>query len=158
MVTTTPHPHPTPPPPPKKKNPKQQKTNNNKKTHHKYAIRRLWTNFIQTCHNDRCCGTAQFDTTLFYIDFVSRFQEFEKGSTDAPIILHDFRLIGMKFGILLRRVINLRLILFHLLIIHVRKSYLCDVVKKCTIGLYSDIYTPISFRLGMMTETAKLFI
>ena len=30
--------------------------------------------------------------------------------------------------------------------------------KNFNVGLYSDIYRPISFKLGMMIETTKLYI
>ena len=40
-----------------------------------------------------------------------------------------------------------------------REPYLCDFVKKdINDCLYSDIYRPVSFNLGLMIETTKLYI
>ena len=42
-----------------------------------------------------------------------------------------------------------------------RELYLCDLVKKnehFNIGLYSGIYRLISFKLGIMIESTKLYI
>ena len=59
----------------------------------------------------------------------------------------------MEVGILLRLdgVMNLILILSHLFSIQRREFYKSDFVKeKFNIGLYSDIYWPVSFKIGMM--------
>ena len=65
----------------------------------------------------------------------------------------------MEFGTLLRFVgpMKLMLILSRLFSIQGIESYLCDVIFFLSyVGLYSDIYRPISFEHGMM-ETTKLY-
>ena len=37
-------------------------------------------------------------------------------------------------------------------------SYMISIKASFYIGLYSDIYRPISFKHGMMIETTKFFI
>ena len=57
---------------------------------------------------------------------------------------------------------NLILILFRPFNIQWRESVFCDFVKennnKKYIGLYSDIYRVISFKLGVMVGTTMLYI
>ena len=66
----------------------------------------------------------------------------------------------MEFGILLRFVelMNLKLILNSCFSIQGREPYLYDFIKiNFYIGLYSKIYWPISFQLGLMIEITKLY-
>ena len=69
--------------------------------------------------------------------------------------------IRMSFGVPLRLVgvINLMLIWSCKLNVQGREPYLYDFVKQnFNIGLHSDIYRPVSFKLSMMVETTKLYI
>ena len=71
----------------------------------------------------------------------------------------DFRLIWMECGVLLRPigVRNPILLLPWPFNIQGKEPYLCGFVKKkFNIGLYSDIYRSISFKLGMKIETTNL--
>ena len=84
-----------------------------------------------------------------------------QAKTSAPIFSRSFPLISMEFDIPLRLVdvVILILILFRPLCMQGREPYSCQFIKKIfNIGLYSDIYGPISVKLGMMIETAKLCI
>ena len=47
---------------------------------------------------------------------------------------------------------------YYLVYSYSRESYLCDSEKKIMVGLYSNIYKPIYFKLGMLTETTKSYI
>ena len=83
-----------------------------------------------------------------------------------------FQLIWMGFCILLRlvRVMNLILIFIssshfsrvsRLVIFQGIEPYLCDFVRgkePSNIGLYSDIYRPVSFKLAIMIGTTKFFM
>ena len=68
----------------------------------------------------------------------------------------------MEFGKLVRLydVMNLIHILSHPFNIQGREPYLPEFVggKTFNIGWYSDIYRPISFKLGMIVETTKLYV
>ena len=59
-------------------------------------------------------------------------KECEKAKTSVPIISSSFKLIWMEFGILLRlvEVMNLILILACVFNIQGREPYLCDFIKK----------------------------
>ena len=73
----------------------------------------------------------------------------------------------MEFGILVRLVGVMKLVLIacRTFIIQMR-TYLCGYAKKNKqtnkqnfyVGLYSDVYRPISFKLGLIIETTKLYI
>ena len=86
--------------------------------------------------------TVHFDTRLIDLGHDSRSQKCEKANTSAAIISQTFQLIWMEFGVQLRLVgvMNLILVLSCPLSIQGRQPYLCDFVKmKVRIGLYSDI-------------------
>ena len=54
---------------------------------------------------------------------------------------------------------NLIHIWYHPFSIQGRAPYLYDFVRKTfNVGLYSDICRPVSFKLGLMTETTQLYI
>ena len=97
--------------------------------------------------------------TFWYWSLHSRSQECKKVSTFAAIISQSFQTICMEFGILLRLVGVMNVILFN---IQERESYFCDfVIKKpptFSVDFYSDIYWPISFKLGVLIENTKLCI
>ena len=67
----------------------------------------------------------------------------------------------MEFDILSRLtgIMNFIRILFCPYSIEGREPYLCDFVEKnFNIGLYSDIYRPVSFKLCVMMKSFKLYI
>ena len=102
------------------------------------------------------------DTSLIDFDLNSRSQECEKANTSAPAISPSFQSIGIEFGMLLILVgvMNLILILSCPFNIQGREPNLYDFVKKknFNVGLYSDIYRLISFKLCMLIKTTKLYI
>ena len=118
------------------------------------------SSMVQNWFDDRYYWSLHSDTSLTDLD--SRSQECEKAKTSAPIISQSFQIIWMKFGLLLRFVhlMNFMLTLFWPFSIQWRVPSLCDFVfkKHFKIGLYSDIYIPISFKLGMMIRISKLYI
>ena len=75
------------------------------------CIQTLWMDFIQTCCDDTYYWTLHFDTSLTDIDLDSVSQECKKAKHSVPIISHSFQLILMEFGVLLRVVDVMNLIL-----------------------------------------------
>ena len=76
----------------------------------------------------------------------------KRKNNSGPVISQRFQSISIQFVILIRLVciINLILNLSCPFVIQRRKSYLFDFIKKnVNVGLYSDIYTLISFKLGI---------
>ena len=61
----------------------------------------------------------------------------------------------MEFLVLLKLVCFL---LIHLIFKGEYPTYVISIKNKVNVGLYSDIYRPISFTLGVMIETTKLYI
>ena len=61
----------------------------------------------------------------------------------------------MEFGILLRLVGQMILIYNYILSrpSYVQENTLCAFLEKCSVGLCSEIYRMISFRLSMMVKT-----
>ena len=99
-----------------------------------------------------------------------RGRECEKTKPSAPIISHTFQSVCMEIDILLRLVgvMNLSFFLSRPFSFQGRNPYLCDFVKKTkqnnnkkhthlNVGLYSDIYRPIFFKLGMVIETTDSY-
>ena len=108
------------------------------------AFEYLRINFIQTWYDGRYYCTVQFDTSLFDLDFDSRSQENEKAKTSAPVISQSFQSVWMEFGLLLRlvRVMNLILLLLCSCNIQGREPYLCDFITKTTLTLaYIQAFT-----------------
>ena len=71
----------------------------------------------------------------------------------------------MGYAVRLAGLMNLILILFRLVNINGREPYWGDLKKKkkienknVSLTLHSNIYCPISFKLGMVTDTVELFI
>ena len=100
---------------------------------------------------------------MFMNHLVSRSQECKKAKTSALMISQSFQVIGMKFGIYcqlrLVSVMNLILCLCRPFNIQGRKSYLYDFsTKKFNIGLYLDIWRPLSFKCGITIGTTELYI
>ena len=75
--------------------------------------------------------TLHFDTSLLDFDLELRSQ-CEKANIPAPIISEKFKLIWMEFGIMLRLVgvMNLMLFLSPTFSIQGREPYLCDLTFK----------------------------
>ena len=80
-----------------------------------------------------------------------------KGHTFAAMISQSFQSVWMEFGVLLRLVGVMNLILVSCLFnIQGREPSMCDFVKKKKkFGLYSDIYRLISFKFDLMIGTTK---
>ena len=90
----------------------------------------------------------------------SRSQECEKAKTSAKIVSVFMSILYGMFSILLRfvGVMNLILILSCPICIRRRETYSREFVKNVNADLYLDIYESISFKLGMIIETTKLYI
>ena len=106
--------------------------------------------------------TASFHHFYWIWHWFKVTQDCEKAKTSLAIISQSFQLIWMELDLLLRTVgvVNLILMLSHLFCVQGKEPYFWDFVKKKSfnIGLYSDIYGQISFKLGIMIETTKLYI
>ena len=123
-----------------------------------HGFRRLWISSVQTCYDKRYYWILHFDISLTDLD--SRSKESKKAKA-APVISQTIQSNWMEFGILLRcvRVINLMLILSHSFNTQGKEPYLCDFFKEnVNLGLCSDIYRPIFFKLGTIIETTKFYI
>ena len=123
-----------------------------------HAFRQFWINLIQTFYDVRDCN-SNCDSSLTDLDHDSRSQEWDKVKTSVPIISQSFQSIWMVFGLLLRLVCVLDLILIscHPFHIQEREPYWFDL-RKNKLVLYSDNNKPISFKLGLMIETGRLYI
>ena len=114
---------------------------------------------IQVWYCDRYYSALRFYSSLTDLYLDSRSQECEKARNSVPVITQSFQSVVMEFGVLLRLcgVTNFMLIVSHSLNIQGRDAYLYDFINiNFNIGLYSDIYRPVSFKLGMMIESTKL--
>ena len=94
------------------------------------------------------------------LTFIQSQRSARKQKTSAPIISHSFQLISKEFGILLRLVdvMNHILILYRPFTFQKREPYFYDFIKKVNVGLYSDNYRSICFKLCVMIEITKLSI
>ena len=109
--------------------------------------------------------SMMIDTIELYIlilvwPLLWRSQECKKAKDYLPIISQNFQSIWMEFGVLSRLVgvMNLILILSHLFKGEDLTCMISFSKKKKYIGLYSDIYWPISCRLCIIVETNELYI
>ena len=124
---------------------------------------------VQTWYDVRFYWTLHFCTDLIDLDFDSRLRECKKANTSAPIISQRFQSISMVFGIELKvvGVMNLTLISSCPFTFQKREPCWCEFLKKnktkttttkTNVGLYSDIYRAISFKLFMRIGNTKLCI
>ena len=106
-----------------------------------FNIGHLQIYLLQTWSDDIYCYTLHFDTSTFLkgtsqsdLDLDSRSQGCKKANTSVAIISQSFSSIWMEFGIVLRLVgvVNLILILFYFcpFSIQGREPYLCDFIRK----------------------------
>ena len=117
-------------------------------------------NVFQTFSDDKHYCTVHFDTSLVNLDLNPRSHLFEKSKTSVIIFLQISHSIWMKLSMPSQSVGLPKLILEMFCIIDMqgRKLYLHDFVKYLfNIGLYSNAYEPVSFKLKMI-DTAKLHI
>ena len=136
---------------------------------------------IQKWYDDRYYCIPNFDISLIDLDLGSRSQECEKEKKPLRQLSHKhFNRFEWNFGKLLRLVnmmnLKLTLSLVHSIFIGEKPTYMISLENRnkqtkqqqqqqrdthrenFDIGLYSDIYRPISFKLGMMIEITKIYI
>ena len=75
-----------------------------------------------------CYWTLYFDSSLSDFDHDSSSQKCKKAETSAPVIPQSFQLIWVEFGILLRLVSMLDLILNSSIQYLGREPHLCDFI------------------------------
>ena len=142
----------------KQKQKQKQKTLEKQAREHAFGCLRM--DLIQSWYDDKYYCTLHFDTSLTLVILWS--QECEIAECSAPIISQSFQSIWMECGILLRfvSVINLIFISSCPFVVHGREPYLYYFVWKqnLNVGLFSDIWRPIYFKLGMMIRTTKLYM
>ena len=117
-----------------------------------HAFGYLQISLIQIYNNRYYC-TQHFDTCLIDLDLHPWSQECEKAKQFVPVISQNFWLVWIEFGILLRLVDVMNLILISSHPFSTGENH-----TKFNIGLYSHIYRPISFRFGTLIETTMLYI
>ena len=125
---------------------------------HSDIYKLVWFKLVIQTWCDNGYYLIHFDTDLIGLDLRSRSQECETANISALIISQSSWSIWIEFGILLRLVqvvvgvMNHVLIWFCLFNIQRKEPYLCDLIKKFTCD------RPSSFKLFMVTETAKLYL
>ena len=102
---------------------------------------------------DRYNCSLHFDTSLVDFDLDSRSQKCKKSKNFCSNYVTKFSitLSGIWYIVEICWCLNVVLISSHSFTIQGREPYLCDLIKKiCSIGVYSDIYGPMSFKLVMI--------